>query len=64
MEIGLLLRVAGIGLLVALIVQILNKTGRDEQATYVTVAGVLLVFWMLVQEIGTLFDTVRGIFGF
>jgi stage III sporulation protein AC len=50
--------------LVAVAAQILQKSGRDEQATFVTVAGVIVVFLMLVQEIGNLFDTVRGIFGF
>jgi stage III sporulation protein AC len=64
MDVSLILRVAGIGILVAVAAQILQKSGRDEQATFVTVAGVIVVFLMLVQEIGDLFDTVRGIFGF
>lgn len=64
MDVSLILRVAGIGILVAIAAQILQKSGRDEQATFVTVAGVIVVFLMLVQEIGNLFDTVRGIFGF
>ena len=64
MDVSLILRVAGIGILVAVAAQILQKSGRDEQATYVTVAGVIVVFLMLVQEIGNLFDTVRSIFGF
>lgn len=64
MDVGLILRVAGIGLLVAMAAQILSKSGRDEQATFVTVAGMIVVFLLLVQEIGTLFDTVRAIFGF
>ena len=64
MDVSLILRVAGIGILVAVAAQILQKSGRDEQATFVTVAGVIVVFLMLVQEIGKLFDTVRSIFGF
>ena len=64
MDVSLILRVAGIGILVAVAAQILQKSGRDEQATFVTVAGVIVVFLMLVQEIGTLFDTVRSTFGF
>lgn len=64
MDVSLILRVAGIGILVAVAAQILQKSGRDEQATFVSVAGVIVVFLMLVQEIGNLFDTVRGIFGF
>lgn len=64
MDVSLILRVAGVGILVAIAHQILAKTGRDEQATFVTVSGLIVVFMMLVQEIGELFDTVRGIFGF
>ena len=64
MEISLILRVVGVGILVAIAAQILQKSGRDEQAMLVTVSGLVVVFLMLVQEIGTLFDTVRGIFGF
>ncbi len=64
MDVSLILRVAGVGILVAVAAQILSKSGRDEQATLVTVAGLVVVFLMLVQEIGTLFDTVREVFGF
>lgn len=64
MDVGLILRVAGVGILVAVAAQILSKSGRDEQATLVTVAGLIVVFLILVQEIGNLFDTVRRIFGF
>ncbi len=64
MDVGLILRVAGVGLLVAFAAQILSKSGRDEQATLVTVAGLIVVFLMLVQEIGHLFEAVRDTFGF
>ena len=64
MDVSLILRVAGVGLLVAVAVQILQKSGRDEQGTFVVIAGIIVVLLMLVQEIGALFDTVRGIFGF
>ncbi|MBE6702116.1 MAG: stage III sporulation protein AC [Ruminococcaceae bacterium] len=64
MDVSLILRVAGVGLLVAIAVQILQKNGRDEHANFVIVSGVIVVFLMLVQEIGNLFDTVRSIFGF
>ena len=64
MEISLILRVVGVGILVAIAAQILSKSGRDEQAMLVTISGLVVVFLMLVQEIGNLFDTVRGIVGF
>lgn len=64
MDISLILQVAGVGLLVAIAAQLLSKSGRDEQSTFVILAGVIVVFMLLVEEIGSLFDTVRGIFGF
>ncbi len=64
MDVSLILRVAGIGILVAVAAQILQKSGRDEQATLVVVSGIIVVFLLLVREIGNLFDTVRGTFGF
>ena len=64
MDVDLILRVAGVGLLVAIAAQILSKNGRDEQAGFVTIAGMITVFLMLVREIATLFDTVRAMFGF
>lgn len=64
MDVDLILRVAGVGLLVAIAAQILSKNGRDEQAGFVTVAGMVTVFLMLVREIAALFDTLRSIFGF
>ena len=63
MDVGLILKIAGVGLLVSVTCQILTKSGRDEQATYVTVAGIILVMMMLIGEIGTLFETLRGVFG-
>ena len=64
MDVDLILRVAGIGLLVAVAAQILSKSGREEQAAFVTVAGIIVVFLMLIREIGAAFDTVRATFGF
>ena len=64
MDVDLILRIAGVGLLVAIAGQILSKNGRDEQASFVTVAGMIVVFFILIREIGTLFDTVRSTFGF
>ena len=64
MDIGLILKVAGIGVLVAVTAQILAKSGKDEQAMLVTVAGIVVVMLMLVGEIGELFSSVQAIFGF
>ena len=62
MNTDLILKVAGVGVLVAVAHQILSKSGRDEQALLVMLSGIIIVLMMLVQEIGGLFDTVRSIF--
>ncbi|MBQ9747763.1 MAG: stage III sporulation protein AC [Clostridia bacterium] len=62
MNTDLILKVAGVGVLVAVAHQILSKSGRDEQALLVMLSGIVIVLMMLVQEIGGLFDTVRSIF--
>ncbi len=64
LDIGIILKVAGVGVLVAAAVQILSKSGRDEQAMLVTVAGIIVVLIMLVGEIEKLFELVCSVFGF
>ncbi|MBQ7357140.1 MAG: stage III sporulation protein AC [Clostridia bacterium] len=64
MDIGMILKVAGVGILVSAASQILTKSGRDEQAMLVTVAGIIVVLIMLVQEIDELFSLVRSVFNF
>lgn len=63
MDTELILKIAGIGILVAVSCQILSKTGRDDQATFVSIAGIIIVLFLLVREIGGLFDSVKSIFG-
>jgi stage III sporulation protein AC len=64
MDVSLIMRIAGVGILVSVVVAILNKSGRDEQAMLVTVAGILVVMLMLVEEIGALLESVQSVFGF
>ena len=63
MDTELILKVVGIGLIVSISYQILVKTGRDEQATMVSIAGVIIIMIMIVQEISDLFGTVMRLFG-
>ena len=63
MDISLIFKIAGIGILVAIASQSLNKTGRDEQATFVTIAGILVALMLLVSQIKELFDLVTAVFG-
>ncbi len=63
MEIGLILKIAGIGLIVSIVSTILSKSGKDEQAMLLTVGGIVVVMLMLVEEIGMLIETVQTVFG-
>lgn len=63
MDVSLILKIVGVGILVAVSSSILNKSGRDEQAMLVTLAGILVVVWMIVGKIGELFDNLRAVFG-
>ncbi len=63
MDIALIMKVAGIGMIVTVACQILNKAGRDEQATLLSLTGIVVVLLLLIGEIGTLFATIREVFG-
>ena len=62
MDIDLLFKIAGIGIVVAVLHQILSKAGREDQAMMVTLAGVVIVLTVVIKEINTLFSTVRTVF--
>ena len=62
MDIDLLFKIAAIGILVAVLHQVLVRAGREDQAMMTTLAGCLIVLTMVIQEISNLFDTVRTIF--
>lgn len=62
MNIDLLLKIAGIGILVAVLHQVLTKAGRDDQAMMTSLAGIVIVLTVVVKEISSLFETVRTVF--
>lgn len=62
MNIDLLLKIAGIGILVAVLHQILTRAGREDQAMMTTLAGMIIVLTVIVKEISSLFETVRTVF--
>ena len=64
MDISLILKVAGVGILVSAAHQLLTKSGRDEQAMLLSVSGIIIVLLMLVGEMSELFDTIKSVFGF
>lgn len=63
MSIDLLFKIAAIGILVAVLHQVLVRAGREDQAMMTTLAGLVIVLTMVIKEINTLFQTVRTIFG-
>jgi stage III sporulation protein AC len=63
MDVSLILKVIGIGFVVAVSAQILGKTGRDEQVTFVIIAGIVAVIALLVGEISSLFTKIGELFG-
>lgn len=62
MDVDLIFRIAAIGILVAVLNQVLTRSGRDEQATMVTLAGLVVVLMLVVQEISDLFELIRTLF--
>ena len=62
MNVDLIFQVAGAGIIVAVLNQLLTRAGRDEQALLTTIAGLVAVLFILSQQIGDLFDTVKNIF--
>jgi stage III sporulation protein AC len=64
MEVELIFKIAAIGILVAVLNQVLIKSGRDEQAMLTSLAGLIIVLMMVIGEIKVLFDTIKITFGF
>ena len=62
MDVDLIFWIAAIGILVSVLNQVLSRSGRDEQATMTTLAGLVVVLVMVVQEISSLFDLVKNLF--
>ncbi len=63
MEVDLIFRIAAIGIIVAVLDQVLRRSGREDQAMMTTLAGVIVVLMMMVNEINSLFEMVKNVFG-
>ena len=63
MDIDLIFKIAGIGIIVSVLNLLLKKSERDEQALMVTIAGLIVVLAMIIQQISQLFDTIRTAYG-
>lgn len=63
MEVDLIFKIAAIGIIVAVLNQLLVRSGREEQAMMTTIAGLVVVLMMVIDQISQLFDTVKRVFG-
>ncbi len=64
MDVDLIFKIAAIGIIVAVLNQVLIRSGREEQAMMTTLAGLIVVLMIIVTEISALFDTIKSLFGF
>ena len=64
MEIDLIFKIAAVGIIVSILNQVLSRTGRDEQATMTTLAGLVVGLMIVAQRIYDLFDLVKTLFEF
>ena len=62
MDVDMIFRIAAIGILVAVLNQVLSRAGRDEQAMMTTLAGLVVVLMILVKQISVLFVTINSLF--
>ena len=63
MDVSLIIKIAGVGMLIAVTYQILQRAGRDEQAMMLSLAAIVLVHLRIVGELCTLYGKIRDIFG-
>lgn len=64
MDIDLVFKIAAVGIIVSILNQVLSRSGREEQATMTTLAGLVVVLMIVAQKISDLFDLVKSLFNF
>ena len=64
MELDLIFKIAGVGIIVAVLNMVLKKIEREEYVIIITIAGLIIVLMMIINEISVLFETVKNVFGF
>lgn len=63
MDVDFIMKVAGVGMIVAVVCQILGKVGREEQATLVSISGIVIILVLVIERIGDLIESLKRIFG-
>ena len=64
MDIDFIFKIAAIGIIISILNQVLSRSGREEQATMTTLAGLVVVLMIVAQKISELFDLVKTLFQF
>ena len=64
MEVDLIFKIAAVGIIVSVLNILLKKAERDEQAMMITIAGLVIVLILVINQISNLFDTIESVFGF
>lgn len=63
LDLEIVLKVAGVAMIITVLCQIMSKAGRDEQSTLVSLVGMVVILILLADKLGELVSTLRGIFG-
>ncbi|MBQ7343457.1 MAG: stage III sporulation protein AC [Clostridia bacterium] len=63
MDVDLIMKVAGVGMIVAVVCQILSKAGREEQATLVSITGIVIILLIIIERVGEMLESLKRIFG-
>ncbi len=63
MDIDLILKVAGVGMIITVVCQIMSKAGKEEQSTMVSLAGTVIILILIAERVGDLIGTLRDVFG-
>lgn len=63
MEVDLILKAAGVGLIITVVCQVMSKAGKDEQANLVSLVGMVVILALIIDRVGALVSSLRSIFG-
>ena len=64
MDVELIFKIAAVGIIVAVLTQLLIRSGREEQAMLTSLAGLMVVLTLIITQISSLFTTIKQLFGF
>lgn len=64
MDVELIFKIAAVGIIVAVLTQLLIRSGREEQAMMTSIAGLIVVLTLIITQISSLFNTIKQLFGF